>query len=163
MKVSILVRAIAAAAVAAAFAPAASAQSLSGDVEVKVNLTSKCRVKAGGPAVVDFGVYQAFGAVVNAPTSTVTFQCTRSFGGTPTATWDAVGGTAAGVGVIEGLQYTLSVTAGARTGGTAASVTTTGTPDEVAYTVGGTMPAGQAGTGAGGTVQTATRTLLVTF
>lgn len=165
MKTKQIVRALSAIAIFAAIAPASFAQSVSGDVDVKANLTSKCRTQSGANKVVDFGVYQAFqpGAATGS-TDTVVFECTRGFGGTPVAAWDTTNGTAAGVGVLSnGLQYTLTVSAGARTAGTAASVTTIGTPDLVNYTVGGSMPALQAGNGAGGAVVTQTRTLLVTF
>lgn len=148
----------------AAAAPVASAAGVDASVTVKVNLTSKCQVKAGQTNVVDFGVYQAFAASdVTGTGTTVTFECTRGFGAAPTVAWDATGGTAAGVGVINGLQYTLSATPGLRVNGTVADTTTIGTPDTIPVDLGGTMPAGQAGAGAGGTVTTAIRTLTVTF
>lgn len=148
----------------AAFAPAASAAGVDASVTVKVSLTSKCQIKAGQTNVVDFGTYQAFAAAdVSGTGSTVTFQCTRGFGASPTVAWDVgTDATAAGVGVIAGLQYTLSATPGTRVGGTAASATTTGSADEIPVVLGGTMPLGQAGAGAGGAT-TATRTLTVTF
>lgn len=165
MKASNLVRAIAAAAVAAALAPAVSAQSVSGGVDVEVTLNSKCRVQAGANPVIDFGNYDALDdAGKNLPgAATVTFQCTRGFGGTPVAAWDTTNGAADGKGVLAGLQYTLTA-AGARTGGTAASTTSTGSPDLVNYTVNAVMPGGQAGAAAGATLNDShTRTLLVTF
>ena len=161
-----ILRAIAAAAVAAALAPSASAQALTGGVDVKVTLTSQCRVKAGGNQLIDFGTYVAFDATgKNLPAAaTVTFECTRGFGGTPVAKWDTTNGTAAGEGVLAGLQYTLSVPTGARTTGTTATATVAGTPDLVKYTVDAAMPGGQAGAAAGTSANDShTRTLLVTF
>lgn len=141
----------------------ASAQALSGGVDVQVTLTSQCRVKAGANPVIDFGTYVAFGAAKNLPAAaTVTFECTRGFGGTPVAAWDTTNGTAAGGGVLAGLQYTLSVPTGARVGGTAATATVAGTPDEVRYSVNAAMPGGQAGDSAV-PADSHTRTLLVTF
>lgn len=163
MKAQKLIRAMTAAAAVLAIAPSASAQAVSGDVTVQVNLTSQCRLKSGGSPIVDFGTYIAFGGAATGSSDSVVFECTRGYGATPTAAWDTLGGTAAGVGVIEGLQYTLSVSAGSRVGGTDASVSTTGTPDTVTYNIGGTMPGGQAGAGNGGAAVTATRTLMVTF
>lgn len=148
----------------AGFAPGAFAAGVDASVTVKVNLTSKCQVKAGQTNVVNFGTYQAFAAAdVPGTGTTVTFECTRGFGAAPTVAWDATGGTTAGVGVINGLQYTLSATPGTRVSGTAADTTTIGSPDTIPVDLGGTMPAGQAGAGAGGTVTTTTRTLTVTF
>lgn len=158
MKVINLVRSAAAAAAIAALAPSAFAADAG--VDVRVNLTSQCKAKSTTNAVVNFGTYVAFTTTaVNAPATTVSFECTRSFGGTPVATWDG----ATGLGTVAGLQYTLSVGAGARTAGTAASTSTIGTGDTVDYVVNGTMPAGQAGQGAGSTVQSVTRTLTVAF
>jgi spore coat protein U-like protein len=164
MQALTILRAIAAAAVAAAMTPV-SAQSLQGDVSVKVSLASKCRVKAGATPVVDFGTYTAFGAAKSLPgAASVTFECTRGFGGTPTATWDTTNGTVDGSGVLAGLQYTLTVSGGTRTGGAAATAATLGGADEMKYSVDAAMPANQAGAGATATVADShTRTLLVSF
>ena len=165
MKASNLFRTIAAVAIVGAFAPAASAQSVGGGVDVEVTLLSKCRVQAGANPVINFGDYDALDdAGKNLPgAATVTFQCTRGFGGTPAAAWDTTNGAADGKGVLAGLQYTLSATV-ARTGGTIASTTSTGSPDLVNYTVNAVMPGGQAGAAAGATLNDShTRTLLVTF
>ncbi len=148
----------------AAFAPASYAAGVDSSVTVKVNLTSKCQVKGTTVPVVDFGTYPAFSAsAVSATPATLTFECTRGFGAAPSVAWDTTGGTAAGDGVIAGLQYTLSATAGTRTTGTAATATVLGTADEVPFTLSGSMPASQPGAGAGGTAVTTTRTLTVTF
>jgi hypothetical protein len=163
MKAFTSLRTLVALAAASALAPAALAQAVNGAVDVKVNLTSQCRVVTGATnPVVDFGTYVAFDPAKSGTGATVTFECTRGFGGTPSAAWDTTGGTAAGVGLVSGLQYALTVSGGARTGGTASSVTTIGTGDLVKYTVGGTLAGGQAGDGTGG-VASVTRTLLVSF
>jgi hypothetical protein len=164
MKAFTVLRTLVAIGTLSALAPASFAQALTGDVTVTVALASKCRVDPDGSTpVVDFGTYTAFGGAKVGTTGDVTFECTRGFGGTPVAAWDTAGGTATGIGVIAGLQYTLKVTTSGRTAGTDADTTTVGTGDIVKYTVGGDMPAGQAGAGAGGAAVTATRTLMVTF
>ena len=159
-----VIRILAVVAAIAALAPAAQADTALSTVTVKVNLTSKCRWQGGTAPTgveVDFGTYVAFQGTDNTgtPSGPVTLECTRGFGGTPTATWD---GDSAGGGVIAGLNYTLSATAGTRQNGTGATVSTIGTADTIAFTLGGTMPKNQAGAGAGGAV-TAPRTLTLTF
>lgn len=156
-------RTLAVVAAFAALAPSASAQAVSGTVTTQVNLTSQCRWQGGTAPVgvtVDFGTYVAFQTTANpGSTPAVVFECTRGFGTTPTIAWDG----ATSGGVVAGLNYTLTVSAPARVGGSAATAASIGTADAVTYTLGGTMPANQAGAGAGGTVQTATRTLTVSF
>ena len=168
MKTLSLLRAFAAAAAIAAVAPAAPAQTLlnAANVDVKVTLASKCRWATSAPTglAVDFGNYTAFQVGANTgTTTTMTVECTRGFGTSPTVTWDTAGGSAAGVGVVAGLQYALSVSGGTPTAGTAASTTTIGTGDQIVYTLGGSMPALQAGSDQGGAQATATRTLTLTF
>lgn len=167
MRTLSLLRAVAAAAAIAAIAPAAPAQTLlnAANVDVKVTLASKCRWATSAPTglTVDFGTYTAFqSGAATGSTTDMTVECTRGFGTSPTVTWDTAGGTAAGIGVIAGLQYTLSVTGGTPSAGTAATTSTIGTGDQIVYTLGGSMPALQAGTGTGGAA-TATRTLTLTF
>ena len=167
MKASNLIRALAIAAGFLAVSSGASAQSLlsTANVDVSVTLTSQCKWATSAPAsmAVNFGTYTAFQVAAKTPAAPQTFavQCTRNFGTSPTVTWDTAGGTAAGVGVVAGLQYALSVSAGAPTAGTAASTSTIGTPDAITYTLSGSMPAGQAGDASLGA--TATRTLTMTF
>lgn len=164
MKAKNLIRATLAIAAVAAFVPGASAQSVSGEVDLQVNLTSQCRLRpVATDPVLNFGTYVAFQAgAATAPAANVVFECTRGFGGTPTATWDTTGGQATGEGVIAGLRYGLTVSAGTRAAGTAATAAALGTADTVTYAVGGSIAGGQAGQGAGGAA-TASRTLLVTF
>ncbi len=138
----------------------ASAQSLLNNAEVTVSVTleSKCRwdTTAPGALAVDFGTYTAFQTTDKTPATPQTFtvECTRG-AGTPTVSWDSTSG------VVKGLQYTVSLTAGATVGGTAATTSTIGTGDKVTYTLSGNMPQGQAGdaTEAG----TDTRLLTVAF
>jgi hypothetical protein len=163
MKSANLFRALALAGFAALLAPSAMAQAVAGSVSTTVNLSSLCRIQGGGAATgatVAFGAYTAFQAGANTgSTPSVTYECTRGFGAaTPTIGWD---GGAAG-GVVAGLNDTLTISAPVRTPGTAATASTIGSGDTVVYTLGGTMPGGQAGAGAGGATS-ATRTLTVTF
>lgn len=163
-----ILRTLAVVAAIATLAPVAQAGTATADVTVSVNLTSKCRWQ-GGPATnpaitVDFGTYVAFqtGAATGTPSSGATLECTRGFGGTPAASWDGSGAAATGGGVVAGLNYTLTATAGTRVSGTAADASSIGTADTVPFTLGGSMPGGQAGDGAGGAATDA-RTLTLTF
>jgi spore coat protein U-like protein len=140
----LLLSAATATAVAMAF-PAAAATT-NNDFNVSVSLTSACQALNSGTQTVDFGTYAAFQVAAKTSSSVnLTFQCTRGFAPTSVA-FDAVNGTAAGVGVLQGLQYTLTAGAPGTAAGTAASVTSTGTGDTVTYAVSGSMPGGQAGT-----------------
>ena len=168
-----IVRAIAVAAAFAAVGSTASAQTLlnNANVDVKVTLTSQCRWQSGSAPTgltVDFGGYTAFGGAVTGSTTSLVLECTRSFGLSPTVTWDAVGTTAAadGKGVVAGLYYQLSLTGANTSAGAAPTVAggaASGTPRVVTYTLGGSMPAGQAGTDAANAEVTQTRTLLLQF
>lgn len=141
-------------AVVAAFAcvaSTASAQSMlsNSSVTVSVTLTSQCKWTTSAPTglAVAFGTYTAFRATPLTPATPATFSvtCTRNFGTSPTVTWDTTNGTNTGIGVLAGLQYTLSVSGGTPTAGTAASTSTTGSGDVILYTLSGSMPADQAG------------------
>lgn len=141
-----IVRAIAIAAAFAAVGSTASAQTLpTVDVNVNVNLTSQCRWNGGttpGALAVDF-TYTAFqaGPVASTTSPTVTVECTRNHAPAPIIDWDG----STNLGVVGGLQYSLSVTAGTTTGGTAATTATIGSGDTTVYTIDGSMPGGQAG------------------
>jgi spore coat protein U-like protein len=161
---------ILATAVVAAFSamsPAAQAATTSNNFNVSVTLTSQCAATNSGTTTVAFGTYTAFQAAAQ-PSSSVnlTFQCTRGFSPISVA-FDVVNGTAAGVGVLQGLQYTLTAGAPSTVAGTAATTATIGTGDVKTYAVSGTMPAGQAGTCAVASCGTSeashVRTLVVTF
>ena len=155
---------ILAAAVLAAVVPAVHAASPApNNFTVQVNLSSQCEATNDGTQTVDFGTYTAFGAAANAPAVGLTFRCTRGFAPVSVAfdTVDA-NSTAAGVGVLAGLQYTLTAAAAVVSAGTAASSATIGTGDTRTYNVSGTMPALQAGTGAGGAASH-TRQLILTY
>lgn len=138
-------------ALAAAFAsifaaiPAAQAATATGGFNVTVNLTSKCQITAG-PTDVAF-TYTSFQAA--AATSTggaFSVQCTNTL--PYTLSLDAVAGT------VSGLNYTLSLSAAGGTGNGAAQ----------AYTVNGSMVAGQGGTCAlGSCAGTSARILTVTY
>jgi hypothetical protein len=155
MKASKLIRAVSAAAVALAFASGASAQSTV-SVAVKVSLTGKCEWKTTSPTGVtlDFGTYTAFGSAATASASPFTVHCTRGFAA-PTASWDATGGT------VAGLAYTVAGNSGTKTGGTAASGGAGATADDYTFTLTGNMVAGQAGDS--GVAATDTRTLTMSF
>jgi uncharacterized protein YaiE (UPF0345 family) len=148
-----------------AMIPGAEAATTSNNFNVTVTLTSQCAATNSGTTTVAFGTYIAFQAAAQ-PGSAVnlTFQCTRGFSPV-SAAFDVVNGTAAGVGVIQGLQYTLSAAAPTSVAGTAATTATIGTGDIKTYAVTGTMPGGQAGTCAASSCgpTTVVRTLIVTF
>lgn len=164
MKALQIVRALVAVAALSALSFGASAQALTGGVDVKVTLTSKCRLQtvAANP-VIDFGTYIAFQAGPVTPAGVpVKFECTRGYGASPTAAWDTTNGDAAGVGVLAGLEYQLTASGGVRVAGAAATATTGAGADVVTYTVTGSMAANQPGQNSAG-VQSHTRTLMVTF
>jgi hypothetical protein len=164
-----VIRILAAVAAIAALTPAAQADTATASVNVKVSLTSKCQWNGGTAPTgitVDFGDYTAFQTDPNpGSTPTVTLECTRGFGGTPTATWDTTNGDASGGGTVAGLAYTLTATAQTRVDGDAPSTTVPlGSADKVAFKLGGNMPGGQAGAGSTGTVAgSVNRTLTLTF
>jgi hypothetical protein len=159
-----------AAAVAAAFAIVPNAQAAgtaNNNFNVTTTLTSQCTATNSGTQTVDFGTYIAFQGTAQTGTPVnLLFQCTRGFSPT-SAAFDTVNGTAAGVGLITGLQYTLTAAAPTSTPGTAASTAAggIGTGDIKTYAITGTMPPGQAGDCAGATCTPAAvlRTLIVTF
>lgn len=174
MKAIQTVRALAAVAGLSALASAASAQAVLTDapVDVKVTLTSQCRWQSGSAPTgltVDFGGYTAFQAGPKAGTTTdLVLECTRSFGTAPTVTWDVAGTTAAadGKGVVAGLYYQLSLTGATTSAGTAPTTATGaagGTPRVATYTLGGSMPGGQAGTDTANAEVTQARTLTLSF
>ena len=150
---------------AAAFSflvPTAQAQTASNDFNVTVNLSSQCRASNSGTQTVDFGTYTAFQAGnQGSTTANLVFECTRGFAPT-TVAFDTVNGTAAGVGVLAGLQYTLTTAAAVVTAGTPATTGTIGSGDARQYAVSGTMPAGQAGTAPSGAASHV-RTLILTY
>jgi hypothetical protein len=143
------------------FSGLASAQAVVQNVDVQVTLTSQCRAATATPALitVDFGTYTAFGAGIAAAATpaTLTIECTRNYAPAATVAWDG----ATALGVVAGLQYTLSVSAGAVSAGAPATTASTGSGDTRVYTIGGSMPAGQAGDNTAAT--TASRTLTLTF
>jgi hypothetical protein len=146
--------------------PGAQAATTSNNFNVTVTLTSQCAATNSGTTTVAFGTYTAF-QVAALPSSSVnlTFQCTRGFSPVSVAFDVSATGTAAGVGVIQGLQYTLTAAAPTSAAGTPASTVTIGTGDVKTYAVSGTMPGGQAGNCAGASCgpTTIVRTLIVTF
>jgi spore coat protein U-like protein len=152
-----------------AFVPAAQAATVAGNFNVTVSLTSVCTMAAVSDLA--FGTYTAYqtGAQVATPT-TATVSCTRGLSGF-TAAFDAVapGSTAAGAsanavgaGVLAGLQYDITATPSAVTGGVAATASTIGTSENHDFTISGSMPAAQAGVLSTG-VQTQLRTLTITY
>ena len=161
-------KALATALILASFTPVLQAATTTNNFNVTVTLTSQCLVTNNSTQTVAFGTYIAFQAgVQTASTATLNFRCTRGYSPVSTA-FDVVNtpdSTALGVGVIQGLQYTLTNTPVLSVAGTPASSTTIGTGDIRGYTIGGSMPADQAGTCAtascGPTTQI--RALIVTF
>lgn len=148
-----------------ALIPGAQAATTSNNFNVTVTLTSQCAATNSGGTTVAFGTYVAFQAAAQPATGVnLTFQCTRGFSPTSVA-FDTVNGTAAGVGVITGLQYTLTAAGPTSVAGTAASTATIGTGDVKTYAISGTMPPLQAGDCAttSCTPAAVVRTLIVTF
>ncbi|HEX4331194.1 MAG TPA: hypothetical protein VH040_03575 [Usitatibacter sp.] len=149
----------------AAFIPFVHAATTSSNFTVQVTLSSQCAATNSGTTTVSFGTYTAFqGTAQGSNSVNLTFQCTRGFAPVSVA-FDTVNGTATGVGVLSGLQYTLTAAAPTLVAGTAATTATIGTGDVRTYAVSGSMPALQAGTCATSTCgpATHTRTLIVTF
>ena len=154
-----------AAAAFAAFVPWVHAATTSSNFTVQVTLTSQCAATNSGTTTVSFGTYTAFQATAQGSnTVNLTFQCTRGFAPVSVA-FDTVNGTAAGAGVLTGLQYTLTAGAPTLVAGTAATTASIGTADVRTYGVSGSMLPGQAGTCAASSCgpATHTRTLIVTF
>ncbi len=142
---------------------------------VQVGLTSKCQIQTAATTI-DFGTYVAFGAAgTPAPTTAVTFECTRGL--VPTVAFDVTNGTtsasaatATAEGVLTGLRYTLSVAAPVVGAGTIATAGVggvgggNGTAATRAYTITGGMPSGQAGNCATATCTGShSRSLIVTY
>lgn len=158
---------------AALMSTSAFAQSVASNFDVRVDLQSRCRVASGAGTLIDFGQYIAFGSAATAsPSIGITLECTRGFGA-PSLSFntgtDASSSAASiaptGAGVIAGLQYTLAVTGGTTAApGSAATVTALGSADTRAFTVTGTMPAGQPGAcAAASCVGTQARTLTISY
>ena len=149
-----------------AMIPAAQAATTSNNFNVSVTLTSMCEVTNNATTTLSFGTYIAFqaGAQSSVAPVSLAFRCTRGFAPVSTA-FDIVNGTAAGVGVLQGLQYSLTTGAAVTVGGTAATTATIGTGDAVTYSVSGSMPALQAGACAAASCGPTShvRTLIVTF
>lgn len=126
---------------------------------VTASLTTACASANTAPAAVSFGAYTSFGAATNpAPTTAITFKCTRSATAVPTgvALTGGTAGSSAGTYTILGLDYTLAVGAAVKTAGTSPN------PDIYSYTVTGGMASGQAGDTAG-TASPVTHTLTITY
>lgn len=118
---------------------------------VTATLTTACASNNVTPAAVDFGAYTSFGsAATPAPTTTISFKCTRNSVGPLSVALNS------GVGSIKGLNYTLAV------GAVSAAPGAAGSPDVYSYVVTGGMVAGQAGdtAAAGGPI---VHTLTVTY
>jgi hypothetical protein len=139
-----------------AVVPAAQAAALvAGNFNVSVTLISQCTI-ASAIGNLSFGTYTAFqGGDQPATPVTTTLSCTRGLlDAGVKAAFDTVDGdstaaaaatTAEGAGVLAGLQYGITATPGTITTGTAATASTIGVPASRAFTISGTMPAGQAG------------------
>ena len=127
---------------------------------VVVNFTSACLVNTAAAAL-NFGTYTAFGTAGNAaPTTSISFKCTRGLTISSVA-FDS----GSGAGVIAGLNYGMTVSPVARVLGTAATPTVAGTSELLTYLVTGSMIDGQAGQGASSAAATSTvgRTLIITY
>ena len=153
-----------AAALFAIATPSAQAASTAQAFNVTASLAAACTITTVGTPVVAFAPYTAFQATALPATSaTIGIQCSRGLAA-PTFAFD--GGT--GGGVVSGLNYTVTATAGAATAGTAATATSIGTADTRTITIAGNMPAGQAGDCAGNAAScvatvTAVRTITISY
>lgn len=117
---------------------------------VTATLVTACLSNNATPTAVDFGAYTSFGsAAVAAPTTTISFKCTKNVA--PTAV--SLNST---TGSIKGLNYSLAIGAISTVAGA------TGAADVHSYVVTGTMAAGQVGdnTAAAGPV---VHTLTITY
>lgn len=139
-----LISTVTAAALLASVTPVALASTVASDFTVSVQLAAQCQALNTGTQTVDFGTYTAFGAAKTA-SANLTFNCTRGLA-IPTFSFDATNGSAAGYGVLAGLNYGLSA-ADTRTAGSAATAVAGGVGSATLHTVtiSGTMAAGQAG------------------
>ncbi|MCX7255481.1 MAG: hypothetical protein NTZ64_01790 [Polaromonas sp.] len=139
-----LISTVTAAALLASVTPVALASTVASDFTVSVQLAAQCQALNTGTQTVDFGTYTAFGAAKTA-SANLTFNCTRGLA-IPTFSFDATNGSAAGYGVLAGLNYGLSA-ADTRTVGSAATAVAGGVGSATLHTVtiSGTMAAGQAG------------------
>jgi hypothetical protein len=155
MKKLILVAALGLSAITMSTQAATVAQAFN----VSATLTAQCVSNNSAPSDVNFGAYTAFGAAATpAPTSAITFRCTKGYAATPTASLGA-GGTS---GTIAGLAYTLGVGAGVKTAGASGAAGTVGTYDVYSYTITGAMAAGQAGDSSASTTPVV-HTLTITY
>lgn len=148
----------------------ASAAIATGNFTVSVQLAAKCEVTVDNPTV-DFGTYTSFqtGAATGTATGPITLRCTRGLAA-PALTFDAPG---ASVGLIAGLNYTLSSGGAVSVNGAAATGTAgSGSATTHSYTLSGNMPAGQAGqcatagsaaSACDAAAVTATRTVTLTY
>ncbi len=143
------------------FGNLAHAATANANFSVDVTLTTQCRVTGAAPTLAF--AYTAFGSAVNATAVTVGFECTRNLAA-PTVAFNGAGGAA---GVVAGLQYALTVTPTTPGAGTAPTATVLGTAATYGYSIGGSMPAGQAGTSDGTNAATVTasdaRMLIITY
>lgn len=135
---------------ALSFSASAQAATVGQAFNVTATLVTACQSNNTTPSAVDFGAYTSFGsAAITAPTTTISFKCTK--GVVPTAV--ALNST---TGTIKGLNYSLAI------GALATTVGAVGAPDINSYVVTGTMAAGQVGdtAGAAGPI---THTLTITY
>ena len=125
----------------------AHAASVGQAFNAKVILTAQCATNNAAPADLDFGTYTAFGtATIPAPTTTISFKCTRGVvitsvaldGATPT---------------IAGLTYGTVIGADSGAAGVAPA------PNIHNYVITGSMAAGQAGDTAAAATQVRTLTI----
>lgn len=140
-----LISTVTAAALLASVTPVAMASTVASDFSVSVQLAAQCQALNTGTQTVAFGTYTAFQTTPITASANLTFNCTRGLA-IPTFSFDATNGSAAGYGVLAGLNYGLSA-ADTRTAGSAATAVAGGVGSATLHTVtiSGTMAAGQAG------------------
>jgi Spore Coat Protein U domain len=122
---------------------------------VTATLSAQCASNNTAPADVAFGTYTAFGGpAVVAPTTTISFKCTRNMAAPLNAV--LTGGTGGTSGTIAGLDYTLVLGSAVAVPGVAPA------PNIYNYTITGTMAAGQAGDATASTAAVV-HTLTITY
>ncbi len=105
---------------------------------VTATLVTACASNNTSPTDVNFGAYTSFGsAATPAPTTTISFKCTRNSAGPTGVSLDST------TGAIKGVNYSLAI------GAVSAAPGAAGSPDVYSYVITGTMAAGQAGDTAG--------------
>ena len=148
-----------------AVVPVANALTASNNFTVTATLSSACQVSNNLTQTINFGTYTAFQASAITPAAiSLIFNCTHNYPPISVA-FDAVNGSAAGLGVLNGVAYSLTAAAPTTAAGANATTTVAAGQDVVTYAVTGTMAAAQPGQCATASCgpTSHTRTLILTY